>query len=142
MEIFRQRGIADDRVEFIPRMSIEEYFGAFGRIDVALDPFPVPGGTTTCDGMWMGVPVVTLAGDCAARRGGVSLMSLVGLGDLIATEMERYIEIAASLAGDPVRLAELRRTMRQRLRGSPVMNEQVFARDLERCYLDMWNRAP
>ena len=141
LHIFHQRGISDDRVEFVPRMSIEEYFAAFGRIDIALDPFPCPGGTTTCDGMWMGVPVITLAGDCAARRGGVSLMSLIGLPDLIADTAAQYIEVASALAGDSDRLSDLRRTLRERMRRSPIMGEREFARDVERCYLEMWGTA-
>ena len=119
-------------------MPLEEYFRCYGRIDIALDPFPYAGGTTTCDALWMGVPVVTLAGRTAVGRGGVSILSNVGLGELIAENLEAYVRIASGLAGDPGRLMMLRSTMRQRLETSPLRDGKKFAGDVESAYRWMW----
>ena len=85
-----------------------EYFKTHERIDVALDPFPFGGGITTCDALWMGVPVVTLAGKTAVGRGGLSILSNLGLADLVAYDTDQYVRIAVNLAGDLPRLRELR----------------------------------
>ena len=90
------------------RQSRQKYLQLFDRIDIALDPFPYNGETTTCDGLWMGVPHVALAGDrCAARRG-VSHLCNLELGELVASSADEYVRIATALAGDLPRLAGLR----------------------------------
>lgn len=105
-----------------------------------LDAFPYPGGTTTCHSLWMGVPVITLAGPTVISRGGASLLSVIGLSDLIARTPEEYVEIAVKLAGDPGRLKTLRTGLRERLAASPLMDAARFTRHLEAAYRQMWQR--
>ena len=112
----------------------------YNQIDVALDPFPYGGGTTTCDALWMGVPVVTLAGRTAVGRGGVSILSQLGLESLVAADPARYLEIATDLAGDAPRLHDLRRQLRARMKTSRLSDGVAFARDLEAALRGMWRR--
>jgi predicted O-linked N-acetylglucosamine transferase (SPINDLY family) len=133
-------GIDRDRLSFVDRMPLGEFFARHDEIDVALDPFPYGGGTTTCDALWMGVPVVTLRGRTAVGRAGASLLSNVGLPELIGGTVDQYVRIARDLAADRPRLAELRRTLRQRMAGSPLMDAAGFARDVESALRQMWRR--
>jgi protein O-GlcNAc transferase len=125
-------------VEFVGMQGIEEYFAAYGRAAISLDPFPYWGGITTCDSLWMGVPVVTLAGRMPIGRAGVTLLSQVGLTELIAETPEEYVRISVELARDRGRLEELRRTLRERMRASPLMDARRLARDIEGAYRAMW----
>ena len=133
-------GGGPDRVQFVPRLPTADYFRIYDEIDLALDPFPYGGGTTTCDALWMGVPVVSLAGETAVGRGGLSILSNVGLAELVARDCEQYVQIAAELAGDLPRLARLRATLRQRMQDSPLMDAPRFARHIEAAYRGMWQR--
>jgi predicted O-linked N-acetylglucosamine transferase (SPINDLY family) len=135
---FRRNGIASDRVQFIGRQGWDQYIRTYHRIDVALDPFPYNGGITTCDTLWMGVPVVTLSGPTAVGRAGRSILSNVGLAELVARDAEQYVQIAADLAADPTRLADLRRSIRQRMKASPLMDAKQFAADIESAYRRLW----
>ena len=137
-ERFARKGIASDRLEFLRRRPWPEYVRTYGRIDIALDPLPWGGGITTCDALWMGVPVVTLAGRTAVGRGGVSILTNIGLPELIAQDPQQYLQIATELAGDISRLSELRRTLRGRLERSPLMDAPRFARNIEAAYRQMW----
>ncbi|HEV2687142.1 MAG TPA: hypothetical protein VGV35_01270, partial [Bryobacteraceae bacterium] len=112
----------------------------YKRIDIALDPFPYGGGTTSLDALWMGVPLVTLAGQTALSRTGVTLLSNLGLTELIAESPDQYIHIAASLAADLPKLAELRRTLRQRLSLSVLMDATRYTRNLEAAYRHAWKQ--
>jgi predicted O-linked N-acetylglucosamine transferase (SPINDLY family) len=127
------------RIRFESRASGADYFGLYQRIDIALDPFPYPGGTTTCDALWMGVPVVTFAGRGAIARAGVSILSNVGLPSLITDSPSRYVQIATELAGDLARLSVLRRSLRNQMAHSPLMDAGRFARDIEDAYRRMWS---
>ena len=113
---------------------------SYGSIDIALDSFPYNGATTTCEALWMGVPVVTVTGDRHAGRMGSSLLHAVGLAELVARDVDEYVEKCVALAGDLPRLAQLRSGLRERMRGSPVMDETGFTRALERCYIEIWER--
>jgi protein O-GlcNAc transferase len=137
-DILAGEGIDPQRLSFVASQPMHAYFETHWRIDVALDPFPYNGGTTTCDALWMGVPVVSLAGKTAMGRAGLSLLSNVGLPELVAHTEEEYVEMAAKLAGDLPRLTELRRTLRQRMLASPLMDAPAFARDMEVAYRQMW----
>jgi predicted O-linked N-acetylglucosamine transferase (SPINDLY family) len=137
-ERLAERGIDPARLTVVPRTSTDRYLATYAAIDVALDPFPYGGGTTTCDALWMGVPVVTLRGDTAVGRGGASILSNVGLADLIAENVEGYVGIAAALAGDLPRLAALRAGMRARMQRSPLMDAARFAADVESAYRTAW----
>jgi protein O-GlcNAc transferase len=137
-ERFALNGIAGDRIEFVGRVGWIPYMQSFSRIDIALDPFPYNGGITTCDTLTMGVPVVTLSGRTSVGRGGRSILSNVGLPNLVAQTPDDYIKIAAKLATDAPRLAELRRTLRHRIKSSPLMDAPAFARDIENAFRQMW----
>jgi len=135
---FAAAGVDPSRVELVSHVPSKDYFTTYNRIDIALDPFPWAGGITTCDALYMGVPVVTLPGATAVSRGGKTLLTNVGLTDLIATSPEDYVRIASGLAGDGARLSALRSSLRTKLENSPVMNAQGFARDVESLYRRAW----
>jgi predicted O-linked N-acetylglucosamine transferase (SPINDLY family) len=139
-ELAARQGVAPARVSFVDRVPTTEYFRLYQQIDVALDPFPYGGGTTTCDALWMGVPVVSLAGRMAVGRGGLSILSNVGLADLVADDCPQYVRIAAALARDLPRLARLRAALRGRMQGSPLMDAPRFARNVEAAYRTIWRR--
>ena len=131
-------GIDPRRLQFVGPRPLQEYFEQYRRIDVALDPFPFSGGTTTCDALWMGVPVVSLALQTSVSRAGLSVLSNVGMPELVARDREAYIKIAVDLAGEIPRLAGLRSTLRGRMRSSPLMDGAQFARDVEAALRLMW----
>jgi protein O-GlcNAc transferase len=136
---FNARGIGPERLEFVgPKSDRAEHFQSYGRADIALDPFPYHGTTTTCEALWMGAPMVTLAGATHVSRVGVSLLTNVGLPEMVAGSEEEYVAIAAGLANDLPRLAEIRRTLRDRMKSSPLMDGRQFARDVEGAYRDAW----
>ena len=138
--LLSEQGIAPEQVVFVDFKPTVEYFATYQRIDVALDPFPYGGGTTTCDALWMGVPVVSLAGQTAVGRSGLSILSNVGLPELVARDPEQYVRIAAELAEDLPRLSNLRATLRQRMQSSRLMDAPRFARNVEAAYREMWKR--
>ena len=127
-EVFAQRGIAPERIEFVGFLPIEQYFSTYAKIDVALDPFPYPGGTTTCDALWMGVPVVSLSGKTAVSRGGTSILNQIGMPDLVTRSDNEYIHRAITLSNDLTNLQAIRSSLRQRMRASPLMDAEAFAR--------------
>jgi protein O-GlcNAc transferase len=135
-----ERGVAADRIELVGWLPEREHLALYDRVDIALDPFPYNGTTTTCEALWMGVPVVTLRGDRHAARVGASLLTQIGLSDLIADSPEAYMEIAVALAGDLARLADLRRSLRPRMAASPLCDAPAFARKVEAAYRTMWRR--
>ncbi len=129
---FVDAGVEAGRVEVIEATaSQKDHLALYGRMDIALDPFPYAGTTTTCEAMWMGVPVVTLRGRSHAGRVGVSLLTNVGLTELIADDLEKYIGLAVELAGDGTRLGTLRSGMRARMAGSVLCDGPSFARRFE-----------
>ena len=131
--IFDQAGVAAERLEMLGRKTtLADHLRCYQRMDVALDTFPYHGTTTTCEALWMGLPVITLAGTTHASRVGVSLLANVGLSELIAHTPAQYVEIAAALAADLPRLAALRAGLRQRLAASPLTDGPRFARHVER----------
>jgi predicted O-linked N-acetylglucosamine transferase (SPINDLY family) len=133
---FNAGGIDGGRIHFVTNLPLREYFETYGRIDIGLDPFPYTGGTTTCDALYMGVPVVTLgpAGSAAVHRSGVSLLRTAGMPELIAETGEGYVRIAGELARDAGRLAELRKGLRGRMERSRLMDAVEFARDVEGAF--------
>jgi predicted O-linked N-acetylglucosamine transferase (SPINDLY family) len=136
--VFSQAGVDPDRLQFLDRVPLAQYLAAYGNIDVALDPFPYGGGRTTCDALWMGVPVVSLTGGTAVGRGGTSILSNLGLSELVARTAGEYLAIAARLGTDLPRLARLRSGLRERMQRSPLMDRQGFARAMEAAYRQMW----
>jgi predicted O-linked N-acetylglucosamine transferase (SPINDLY family) len=140
LAFFGARGIGAERVELAGYLPRWEYLSLYQRIDIGLDPFPCNGMTTTCDALWMGVPVLTLPGEMPASRAGLSLLSCVGLGELAAQSEEDYLRIAVGLARDLPRLADLRATLRSQMQASPLMDAPRFARHVEAAYRSMWLR--
>lgn len=138
LEWFAGAGIARSRLALRPYLSLQDYYRAFDDVDIALDTMPYSGGTTTCDTLWMGVPVVTLAGDRSTSRSATSILATVGQRELVATTSEDYVRIAAELATDAAQLPHMRHTLRERMRNSPLTDEPGFVRDLEAAYRAMW----
>lgn len=139
IKMFADEGIKEERLELLlPVPSIKEHLEHYGRIDIALDTFPYNGTTTTCEALWMGVPVITLEGKCHAGRVGVSLLSNVGLKEFIARSEEGYINIAVSLSEDIQRLKDLRLSLRDMMKSSPLMDKEGITSGLERCYEEIW----
>lgn len=138
LKILSGREIEADRVEFVERLALADYLQTYNAIDIALDPFPYVGGTTTCDALWMGVPVVTLRGRSPIARGGASILSNIRLSEWIADSRDAYIEIATKMAGNLQKLSDLRSGLRQRMAGSPLMDAKQFASDMEDAYRRMW----
>ncbi len=138
---FESKGIAAHRLDLLPRTADRATFlRLFRQVDIGLDSFPHNGGTTTCDALWMGVPVVSLAGDRGVGRLGLTVLSNVGLPDLVAITEEDYLGIATRLALDLPRLVELRATLRTRMQASPLMDAPRFARHMEAAYRSVWRR--
>ncbi|HEX4798880.1 MAG TPA: tetratricopeptide repeat protein [Burkholderiales bacterium] len=135
---FESAGIAADRITIAPRVGIAEYFRSFNDVDIALDTTPYSGGTTTCDALWMGVPVITVPGTQSISRSAASILSTVGLPAWIASTPEQYVRLAVESARDPSAVCALRSSLRERMRASPLMDEARFARDLEAAYRGMW----
>ncbi|HEX4053668.1 MAG TPA: tetratricopeptide repeat protein [Tepidisphaeraceae bacterium] len=135
-----EMGILATRIDFVSRVSRGSYLRLYDQIDICLDPLPYNGITTTLDALWMGVPVVTLAGQAAAGRAGLSILSNAGLGELAAQTPDQFVQIAAQLASDIPRRTELRSTLRGRLAASPLMDYPRFARAMEAAYRQMWRR--
>lgn len=126
---FEDNGVAGERIEFIAVRGT--HMRHYNEIDIALDTFPHVGGTTTCESLWMAVPTITVAGEAFFERMSYSNLNNAGLGDLCATDREGYINIAVALAGDGARRAELRRTMRERLRAHPIGRADIFVADFQ-----------
>jgi len=119
----RAAGLDEQRVELAPPVpQLRGHLETYARVDVALDPFPYHGTTTTCEALWMGVPVVTLAGDRHAARVGCSLLTAVGHPEWIARTEDDYVALAADLAADRRRLQELRSSLRPAMRASPLLD--------------------
>jgi protein O-GlcNAc transferase len=128
---FEQRGINRDRVSFVPALNIDKYLAAIGEVDIALDSHPYNGGTTTFDTLWMGVPLVALAGERSVSRSGVSILSCLQMPELIAGTDDEYVAINLRLAADREWRRKLRGTLRARMRASPLMDAARFARGFE-----------
>jgi predicted O-linked N-acetylglucosamine transferase (SPINDLY family) len=139
-ELFAAHGVAPDRVTFVAPQPRQQYLALYQRIDVALDPFPYNGHTTSLDALWMGVPVVSLVGTTAVGRAGLSILTNAGLPELAAADADQYAHIAAALAAARPRLAELHATLRARLQQSPLTDAAQFARGVEAAYRQMWCR--
>jgi protein O-GlcNAc transferase len=137
LDLFAQVNMTD-RIEFVDHQYRREYLQTFNRIDIGLDTLPYNGHTTSLDAMWMGVPVVTVIGDTAVGRAGLSHLSKLSLQHLAANHPEDLPEIAKKLAQDLPALAQLRSSMRQRLAQSGLTDGKRFARNIEQAYRDIW----
>ena len=135
------RGLSGDRVVISARVDIERYFAQIASADIALDTTPYNGATTTLDALWMGVPLVALAGDRAVARGAASILRTLGVPELVANSDAEYVDINVRLAGDAAWRSDLRATLREKLAGSPLMDSARFTRDLEAHFRDLRARA-
>jgi protein O-GlcNAc transferase len=138
---FELAGVSRNRIEFVDRLPWSQYIRTYARIDVALDPFPYGGGITSCDALWMGVPLVTLRGETPTARAGASISRSLGSEALVAMDVGDYIAIATSLAADIPRLGEIRSTLRQRIVGCPLTDCVQFASEFGQILVACHNRA-
>lgn len=136
---FAANGIPPERIELrAPQPDMMDHLNSYAEIDIALDPFPYNGTTTTCEAMWMGVPMISLIGDRHAARVGFDLLSQVGLAEFAAPDVESYIAKAIALASDLPQLAGRRQELRERMRTSPLCDAPRFARAFESGLRQMW----
>ena len=120
------------------RLPQQEFLRLHNRIDIALDPFPFSGTTTTCQSLWMGVPVITLAGRVHASRVTTGMLTSIGLTELVAGSEDEYVNIATRLAANIGKMAELRGGLRQRMLNSPLTDSGRFTLNLENAYRTVW----
>ena len=137
--MFSRHGVDPARIAIHDRLPYDKFRELHHGIDIALDTYPCNGGTTTCETVWLGVPVVTLTGSrFGGNRLGTSMLASMGLHELIAGTQDDYLAIARGLAADFPRLAALRRDLRTRMRASPLTDCDRFMRNLEGAYRDIW----
>lgn len=137
---FEAHGVDRARIDLVAwTISHSEHLELYSRIDIALDTFPYAGTTTTCETLWMGVPIVTLAGRTHVARVGVSLLGQLGLEELVASDEDAFVEVATTLAADRERLVGLRSGMRSRMTQSPLLDGARIAREIEDAYRTMWH---
>lgn len=136
---FAKLGISADRLTLLCSVSREAYFVAHHEVDVILDTFPYPGGTTTCEALWMGVPTLTLAGDSLIARQGASMLSAAGLADWVAETKADYLNAALALCSDLNQLANLRAKLRAQVLASPLFDAERFAKNMEIALWGMWH---
>lgn len=134
---FAEHGIDGARIEMIGRESKNQYL-TYHKIDIALDPFPCNGGTTTCDILWMGVPLVSMECDGFSGRMGATLMGVTGYGKWVVQDEDGYLKLAVSLASDIDALNAERLAMRAHVEASPLMDEPRFARNVAAALRQMW----
>jgi predicted O-linked N-acetylglucosamine transferase (SPINDLY family) len=135
---FQDAGIVADRLDLSGWSPPAEVLAAYGRVDIALDTFPYNGGLTTCEAIWMGVPVVTCPGETFASRHGLAHLTAAGLGETIAQDLAHYEDLAVALAADLPRLSKMRQGMREKIVASPLCDGARFARNLEVLLRGVW----
>lgn len=141
LRLFGRHGIAPARLDLVGwQAAPRDHLALYGRAGIGLDPFPYNGTTTTCEALWMGVPVVALAGSTHAARVGASLLTAVGLPELIATSVDDYVARAVALAGDRARRSALRQGLRERMAASPLCDAPGFSRRFEAALRGMWTK--
>ncbi len=134
-----QFGIAQERVSLLGHVSRSEYLAAHAEVDFVLDTFPYPGGTTTCEALWMGVPTLTLAGETMLARQGASLLTAAGLPEWVATNADEYVAKAVAFSQKLSHLSALRKRLRGQVKSSPLFDANRFARNLEAALRTMWD---
>lgn len=138
LSLFEAQGIAPERIELDAGQPTSlEHLAQYRRVDIALDTFPYNGTTTTCEALWMGVPVITLAGDRHASRTGATLLTSCGLADLVTTSEAQFVEMARRVAADRETLASFRSGARQRLKRSPLLDAAGVTREFEDVLRDL-----
>ncbi|MFT5133559.1 MAG: protein O-GlcNAc transferase [Gammaproteobacteria bacterium] len=140
LSLFENEGIERRRLQVVGPTELSDMMREYGDIDIALDPIPYNGGTTTVQALWMGVPVVTLEGRNFCGRMGVSILTNVGLNELIAETDDQYVAIAKSLAEDKQRRLSMRSALREQMIASPLCDNETYTRELEKIYQRIWDR--
>jgi predicted O-linked N-acetylglucosamine transferase (SPINDLY family) len=138
---FSQLGVDTARIVTHKRAATTEFWRLAQACDIALDPFPCNGGATTCESLWLGLPVVALVGEHFVARASFSILSAATLGKLACADKDAYVERACALAGDIGRLAAMRAGMRERLQASPLRDEGKYVGALESLLLVAWDRS-
>jgi protein O-GlcNAc transferase len=141
VDLFATQGIGAERLEFRGFAATSaSHLATYAEVDIALDPFPYNGTTTSCEAMWMGVPIVTLIGDRHSGRVGLDLLTRVGLSDLAAPDLPAYVAAAAALAQDLPRLRQIRRALRERMRASTLCDGKAFTSAFEGALRHIWRQ--
>jgi predicted O-linked N-acetylglucosamine transferase (SPINDLY family) len=138
LDVFEREGLDIGRIDLRRPLDFDAYLRARHEVDIALDSLPYNGATTTCESLWMGVPVVSRAGVAGAQRSGASLLGAVGLAELVAQSDDDYVEKARRLAADVTALAALRQGLRERVARSSLLDAERFVRQLESAYRQAW----
>jgi protein O-GlcNAc transferase len=138
--LFAAQRVGPERLDLLPWSSYPDYLATYRRVDVVLDPFPFSGSATTCEALWMGVPVITSPRETFASRHSLSHLTNIGLTETIAQDSDAYVALAVSLASDPARLGALRSGLRQRMAASPLCDGARFANHLTLLLSDVWSR--
>ncbi len=136
---FERHGVSARQLRLEPATDYQGYLAAYSQVDIALDPFPYPGATTTLEGMWMGVPCITMRGRRFLARNGETIATHAGLEDFISRDASDYVARALRIASDLRALADLRAGLRERMRKSPLFDGARFARHVEQAVIGMWN---
>ena len=136
--LFADQGVDSERIIFSGASPRKEFLATYREVDIALDPYPYTGGTTTLEALWMGIPVISLCGDRFLSRIGVSILTNIGLTECVVDSEDAYVAQAIALASDLPRLAVLRNSLRSRLLSSRICDGPGFTRDLEAAYRRMW----
>ena len=137
---FIRNGLSEEQIVNIPsNMDAKEHYEQYNKIDIALDSFPYNGTTTTCEALYMGVPVITILGDRHVSRVSASLLTTVGLPELIAKDENEFVRIAAELAQNTTRLAEIKRSLRTKMQNSPLTDKKAFTQKFQNAIVEMIN---
>ncbi|HKU45924.1 MAG TPA: hypothetical protein VJQ58_03505, partial [Burkholderiales bacterium] len=138
--LVRDLGVPRERITLVPYVAIQDYMRWYDAVDIILDTAPYSGANTTCDALFMGVPVITAPGVRTSSRSAASILCAMGASEFVCDGGADYVDRAVALAARPARLAELRGSLRAQLQASPLMQEAAFVRDLEAAYRRMWER--
>jgi predicted O-linked N-acetylglucosamine transferase (SPINDLY family) len=138
LQRFTTAGIAADRVRLVARLPKPDYFAEYGSFDLALDPFPYNGGVTTCDALWMGVPVLAVAGASYVSRQGAAILTHAGLPEFIAETPDALADLVKKWSEDRQTLAQVRANLRERMANSPVADGPRYVRSLETALRQVW----
>lgn len=139
---FIEAGVAAERLDVLPPSDRKKFYAEYRHVDIALDPVPYNGGTTTCEALWMGVPVIALRGDLFRGRMAAAILEIVGLPEFVGGTAAEYVARAAALAGNAAWIGELHRELRGRVAQSNLCDGRRAARDLEDLYLEFWGNRP
>jgi predicted O-linked N-acetylglucosamine transferase (SPINDLY family) len=139
-DMFDRAEVSANRLVLLPKMTLADYLATHHQIDLALDTYPYGGGTTTSHSLWMGVPVVTLAGATSASRQGAAMLAGVGLEEFVTTSEDEYVSRTAQLAQDLPGLSSVRQGLRLRLESVPATDAVGLTRSLEQAYATIWQK--